>query len=156
MYSISSSVLSCGNATTKSSNKSLLDFSIFKLFNIKIHPPKQIYTIEILWQILSFCWIKCNIASSTLGTPSLRACVGIFRNDLMNHLDSFTSFIGLANFFFSILTGAMLALENLDKNWKKLWLETNLMIVAFLEMIWWITRIVSLLFGPYNVFFSSY
>ena len=120
-----------GNSTNKVSSPSITDFVILKAFNVTINPPKTPTVIEVVWQPTIFDWIKCNTDSVASGMSGLAGSGGIFRDCNADHLGSFALKVENGNALKAELVGAMTAIEvAYERNWRKLWLETDSKLVV--------------------------
>lgn len=89
---------------------------------------------EVCWHPPSWGWFKCNIDGSTKGSPSVAACGGIFRDGFGSILGCFALNIGLSFSLHAEFVAMIKAIELAhDKDWKKLWIESDysLVISAF-------------------------
>lgn len=123
-----------GNATSKSSNNSIRDFTILKIFNVATHQPRAPLVKEVFWSPAHFSWLKCNIDGASNGNPGPSACGGIFRKHDASFLSCFAEPLGLSTSFHAEICGALRAIEiAFHNNWTDIWLETDssLLVLAF-------------------------
>ncbi|XP_058726342.1 uncharacterized protein LOC131597680 [Vicia villosa] len=100
-----------GNNTPKVGSNSIMDFKLLNYFNIKVHPPNEVYVKEFLWHPPILQWIKCNTDGAASGIPLRAACGGIFRDHVGNHKGKFSKFTGAGSSLVEELYGAMLTVE---------------------------------------------
>ena len=82
--------------------------------------------IEVLWKPPPLGWIKVNTDGAAFGCPSLTGYGGIFCNCKGFVHRCFAIPIGLAFAFEAELVATIQAISFAwDRNWKKLWLETD-------------------------------
>ena len=87
--------------------------------------------IEVLWKPPPLGWIKVNTDGAAFGCPSLTGYGGIFCNCKGFVHRCFAIPIGLAFAFEVELVATIQAISFAwDRNWKKLWLETDSMYLA--------------------------
>lgn len=113
-----------GNITTKMVSSSIHEFTIFKSFKLKLHPPKAMRIIEVIWRHLADGWLKCNTSGSF--STDLASCGSLFRNSLSDFVFGFADKF---DYFFSIhaeLFGIIKTI-NFASNfgWNSIWLETD-------------------------------
>jgi len=127
---IASSSLS-SNSTSKTSNNSIRDFTILKIFFCNIHQPKPQAIKEVLWHPPLVNWTKCNIDGASQGNPGTSACGGIFRDHNADFLYCFFEPLGNSNSYYAELCAFMRAIEIANlKNWNNIWIETDSFLVA--------------------------
>ncbi|XP_058756625.1 uncharacterized protein LOC131629842 [Vicia villosa] len=120
-----------GNNTKKSSNSSMINFSLLKRFDIRINPTRSIRHIDVLWSPPPVGWIKGNIDGVASGSPSISSCGGIFRDHMGDHIGSFCNFLGEGIAELAEYSAVMVAIEKAqDCGWQKLWLESDCIIVV--------------------------
>lgn len=69
-----------GNITYKMENSFIYEFSIIKIFNVNLYPPKVPRIIEVLWMRPASGWLKCNTNNSF--SSDWASWGGLFRNHL--------------------------------------------------------------------------
>jgi hypothetical protein len=126
---IISSTSLAGNVTSQASSLSLSDFAIPKYFKVNIHHPKAPNIVEVFWTPPLIGWVKCNTDGSSFGNPGYAASAGIFRNHHGACLGCFVFNIGIATAFFAEFLGIIIAIEcAYERNWKRLWIESDSML----------------------------
>jgi len=99
-------------------------------FNIKIHPPNAPLIKEVIWTPPNNCWVKCNTDGASITNHLQSSCGGIFRNYSADGLGCFVVNLSSGSTLMAQFCAAMIAIEvAFDKGWRKLWLETDSMIV---------------------------
>lgn len=102
-----------------------------KCFDICIYPRKLSSTIDVLWSPPPCGWIKCNIDRVASGSPMLTAYGGLFRDENVNQLINFSTFLDFETPVFAEFLAAIIAIEKAKElNWLKLWLETDCTLVV--------------------------
>lgn len=68
--------------------------------------------VEVLWCSPAKDWVKCNIDGVDVDSPFLVACKGIFHDDHVNHLISFSAFLDHGS---SVLAESMVDVLAIEK-----------------------------------------
>ena len=109
------------------------ELAILHTLHIQDRPSRAPRIIEILWKPLPPGWIKVNTDGAAFGCPSLVGSGGIFLNRRGFVHGCFAIPIRLAFAFESKLVAAIQAISFAwDRNWRKLWLETDSMYLVHL------------------------
>ncbi|KAK2406970.1 hypothetical protein QL285_042639 [Trifolium repens] len=120
-----------GNNTKATATPSMIDFTILKCFNVKLHPPNAPIIKEVVWSPPIVSWIKCNTDGAASGCPGQASCAGVFRDHNALFLGAFNVNLGVSFAFHAELLGVMNAIDIAhEKGWWNLWLETDSMMVT--------------------------
>lgn len=120
-----------GNYTSKASNNSIVDFSILKAFNCKIHHPKAPQIREVIWYPPHTNWLKWNIDGASNGNPGNSACGGILRDHNADFILCFAEPLGICSSYQAELCAFMRAVELSHQNqWQNVWIETDSSLVV--------------------------
>lgn len=95
-------------------------------------------------------WIEVNIGDVVRNSPDLAACVCIFRWNMEEFVDDFSSLLGVQ----SSIMGVILAIEHTkDVRYRRLWLESDFILVCQVftsaQLIYWSIT------GRWNKYLSS-
>lgn len=75
--------------------------------------------------------MKCNTDGTTLETPGLEACAGIFRNNHGENMGCFANNLGVCNALFAEFMAVILAVEcAYQTNWLNLWIKSDSKLVT--------------------------
>lgn len=111
--------------TTLDNTNALDTFSIF----CRVDKDKD--QIRTKWMKPQQGWVKCNTDACAMGAPGWLKGGGLFRDSDGNFMGAFTANLGIGFAFEGELAAALLAIEIAhDRNWNKLWLESDSMYVV--------------------------
>jgi len=120
-----------GNYTSKASNNSIVDFSILKAFNCKIHHPKAPQIREVIWYPPHTNWLKWNIDGASNGNLKNSACGGILRDHNANFILCFAEPLCICSSYQVELCAFMRAVGiSHQHQWHNVWIETDSSLVV--------------------------
>ncbi|CAL0301660.1 unnamed protein product [Lupinus luteus] len=103
-----------GNHSAKTARNSMLEFKIFKVFNVNLNCRKAPDIIEVLCKPPNFGWVKVNSDGAAIGCPGFAGGGG------------FGAYFGIQNSLYAEIMAAIVVVKIAShKGWSRIWLETD-------------------------------
>jgi len=109
-----------GNASNKSMNNDIYDFSVLIFFfYISVWLGKVLQPFLVVWNFPLADWIKVNMDGADRGSPGLASCAEIFRGSMGEYVrgGGVSSFLGVQSSLVVEFMGSIIALEEAQKSW---------------------------------------